>query len=149
MSGRAMPSVSVKTLDGKTVRLSDEQGKILLVDFWATWCAPCQVTFPELDSLSASFQGQDVEVLAVSEDTSRKNVDAFLEAHPHSMRVLLDNRMAAADAFKVRGIPSAFIVDREGRIRYSHLGYTPDTIDVFRREITSLLDPLEADPRVR
>jgi len=54
--------------------------------------------------------------------------------------VLLDGRMSAADAFKVRGIPSAFIIDREGRIRFTHLEYALDAIDTFRREITSLLD---------
>jgi hypothetical protein len=65
------------------------------------------------------------------------------------MRVLLDAQMTAADAFNVRGIPSAFIIDRDGRVRFSHLGYTPETIDAFRREITSLLEPLQADPRGR
>jgi thiol-disulfide isomerase/thioredoxin len=148
-AGRAAPSVTLKALDGSAVRLSDAKGKVVLIDFWATWCAPCQVTFPGLDALAASFRDQDVGVFAVNEDESRKNVEAFLEAHPHSMRVLLDPRMAAADAFKVRGIPSAFILDRDGRIRFSHLGYTAEAIDTFRREITSLLEPLQADANGR
>ena len=147
--GRAAPAISLKTLDGKTVRLSDSRGRIVLVDFWATWCTPCRITFPALDALSASFRDHDVDVLAVNEDEHRKNVNAFLEAHPHSMRVLLDAQMTAADAFNVRGIPSAFIIDRDGRVRFSHLGYTPETIDAFRREITSLLEPLQSDPRGR
>ena len=134
------PSIALKSTDGTTVRLSDFKGKIVLIDFWATWCAPCEVSFPELDALAASFRDRQVEVLAVSEDQKRKNVDAFLAAHPHTMRVLLDARMTAADAFKVRAIPSAFIIDGDGRIRFSHPEYTLDTIDLFRREIASLLD---------
>ena len=138
--GRVAPSISFKDLDGAAVRLSDVKGRVVLLDFWASWCAPCEASFPALDAMAVSLQDRQFAVFAVSVDEKRKSLDAFLDAHPHRMRVVRDERMAAADAFKVIGIPTAFVIDREGRIRFSHPGYALDTVDVLRREILSLLD---------
>ena len=101
------PNVSFAGLDGRTVRLNTMRGQIVLLDFWASWCGPCKATFPALDALGESLRGRGVRLLAVSVDERRKDVDVFLASPPQTMQVLLDRRMAAADAFKVRAIPSA------------------------------------------
>jgi peroxiredoxin len=135
------PSIAIKALDGSTVRIANSKGRILLVDFWATWCAPCKVSFPALDALATSLKDRGVDVLAVSVDTGRKNLDAFLKAQPiKTMRILLDPEMTAADAFNVAALPTSFIIDRQGRIRFTHAGYGPEAVERFGAEIRALLD---------
>src|SRR3982750_1373765 len=134
------PSITMKALDGSTVRLSQTKGRVVLVDFWASWCVPCKASFPALNALAASMRERGVEIFAVTVDENRKDADAFLSGQPHSMRVLLDPEMTAAEAFKVDAIPTAFIIDRQGRIRYTHPGYTGEAIDIFRHEIDTLLE---------
>ena len=135
------PSLAIKALDGSTVRLASSKGRIVLVDFWATWCAPCKVSFPALDALATSLKDRGVDVLAVSVDEDRKDLDEFISAQPiKTMRILLDPEMKAADAFKVGALPTSFIVDRQGRIRFTHAGYGPDAVERFAAEIRTLLD---------
>ena len=137
----AAPAISIKALDGPTVHIAKSKGRIVLVDFWATWCAPCKVSFPALDALATSLKDRGVDVVAVSVDGSRKDLDDFLAAQPiKTMRILLDPDMTAADAFKVGGLPTSFIIDRQGKIRFTHAGYGPEAVEKFGAEIRSLLD---------
>jgi cytochrome c biogenesis protein CcmG/thiol:disulfide interchange protein DsbE len=137
--GRNAPSVKLRAIDGSTVELKALSGKVLLVDFWASWCLPCKAAFPALNRLHEELQAKGVEVLAINVDEKRREADAFLAQTPHTLRVLLDPRMAAADAFRVRAIPTAFLIDRAGVIRYTHEGYPVETVETFRREVATLL----------
>ena len=135
------PSIAIKGIDGSTVHIAKSKGRILLVDFWATWCAPCKVSFPALDALATSLKDRGVDVLAVSVDAERKDLNAFLAAQPiKTMRILLDPQMTAADAFKVGALPTSFIIDRQGKIRFTHTGYGPEAVERFGAEIRALLD---------
>lgn len=138
-SAKTLPAVAVRALDGATVRLGEFKGKVVVVDFWASWCAPCRVTFPALNRMHEEFASKGVEVLAINVDERRHDLDAFLAEQPHSMRVLLDPKAAATNAFNVRAVPTAFVIDRQGVIRFSHVGYTEAALESFRTEITSLL----------
>ena len=135
---RKAPSIQVKTLDGGKVRLADRKGRIVLLDFWASWCAPCRTTFPKLDTLARELKDQGIDVLAVSVDAKRKDLDAFLAEHPSSLEVLLDPKADGAAAFGVEAIPSMYVIDREGLIRFSHPNYGDDVLDVVKREIGTL-----------
>jgi thiol-disulfide isomerase/thioredoxin len=138
-SAKTLPSVAIRALDGGAVRLGEFKGKVVVVDFWASWCAPCRVTFPALNRMHEEFASKGVEVLAINVDERRRDLDAFLAEQPHSMRVLLDPKGAATNAFNVRAVPTAFLIDRQGVIRFSHVGYTAAALESFRTEITSLL----------
>jgi cytochrome c biogenesis protein CcmG, thiol:disulfide interchange protein DsbE len=136
---KSVPDVVVRRDDGAPVQLAAYKGKILLVDFWASWCVPCKTSFPALDAIYREYQGRGLEVLAINLDEARKNADAFLVAHPHRMTVLFDPKGTAPLAFGVKGMPSSFLIDRTGAIRFSHMGYS-DNVDVqYRREINQLL----------
>jgi peroxiredoxin len=133
------PDIALPNEHGETVRLADFKGKIVIVDFWASWCPPCKASFPALDALYREQRAAGVEVLAVNVDERRKDADAFLARHPHDLTVLLDPKGASAEAFNVQGMPSSFVVDRSGVIRFTHMGYSGNVDASYRREIAQLL----------
>lgn len=136
---KTVPDVTLQAADGSRVRLAEHAGNVLLIDFWASWCAPCKTSFPALDALFREYQPRGVRILAVNVDERRRDADTFLMAHPHTMTVLFDPMGAAALAFGVRGMPSSFLVDRGGTIRFSHMGYTSDIAAQYRHELDLLL----------
>ena len=118
------PNVSVHTADGATVRLADYKGKVVLIDFWASWCPPCKTSFPALDALYREYQAKGLEVLAVNVDERRRDAETFLDAHPHRLTVLYDPKGVSPQVFGVKGMPSSFLIDRAGNIRFTHMGYS-------------------------
>jgi thiol-disulfide isomerase/thioredoxin len=138
-AAQTMPNVAVQTASGTTVHLADYKGKVILIDFWASWCAPCKTSFPALDTLYRDYREKGLEVLAVNLDERRRDADAFLEAHPHRLTVLFDAKGVAPQAFEVQGMPSSFLIDRAGNIRFTHMGYSDKVVASYRQEIAQLL----------
>jgi peroxiredoxin len=133
------PDVVLQSADGTVVHLSDYSGKVLLVDFWASWCASCKTSFPALDALYREYQPRGFEVLAVNLDEERRSADAFLSAHPHQMTVLFDPKGASPAAFGVKGMPTSYVIDRAGTIRFTHMGYSGNVDISYRKEIAQLV----------
>src|ERR1035437_932585 len=133
------PSVAVQTADGVPVRLADYKGKVVLIDFWASWCPTCKTSFPALDGLHRAYEAKGLEVLAVNVDERRQDADTFLVAHPHHLTVLYDPKGVSPLAFGVKGMPSSFLIDRAGNIRFTHMGYSGNVDDSYHQEIAQLL----------
>ena len=133
------PDVVVHDGAGEPVRLSALKGKVVLVDFWASWCVPCKTSFPALDRLYKEYAPRGLEVLAVNVDEAHGRADAFLAAHPHEMPVVFDPTGAAPLAFGVKGMPSSYVIDKAGAIRFIHMGYSGNVDLAYRREIELLL----------
>ena len=136
---KELPALTFTTLDGNPIRSLDLKGRVVLLDFWASWCVPCRKSFPEVDRLSKDFDSKGLTVIAVNVDEERKNADVFLPQFPHSMTVAFDSKGLAARAFDLQGMPSSLIIDRLGRVRFTHMGYTDKTIGQFRTEVAQLL----------
>ena len=136
---KALPPLTFTTFDGKTIESADLKGKVVLLDFWASWCIPCRKSFPEIDRLSKDFASKGVTVIAVNVDEQRRNADAFLSQFPHQVTVAFDSKGVSAKAFDLQGMPSSLIIDRGGHVRFTHMGYTDKTIAQFRTEIGQLL----------
>jgi thiol-disulfide isomerase/thioredoxin len=134
-----VPDLSFSDESGRTLRLADFKGQVVLLDFWASWCVPCRVSFPALDALHKELGARGFSAVAINVDEQRKNADSFLEVRPHTMPVVFDPKGRAAEAFALPAMPSALILDRAGRVRFRHTGYTEKTITQYRSEILQLL----------
>jgi thiol-disulfide isomerase/thioredoxin len=133
------PNVIVQNADGAPVDLASYHGKVVLIDFWASWCPPCKTSFPALDALYREYASQGLDVLAVNLDERRRDAEDFLGAHPHRLTVLFDPKGASPVAFGVKGMPSSFLIDKSGHIRFTHMGYSGNVGESYRREIVELL----------
>ncbi len=133
------PGFTLKDRAGQTRSLADFKGRVVLVDFWASWCAPCKASFPALDALQEEFRGEGLEVVAINVDEDAKDAQAFLAGKSPSMTVLFDPRGRTPEDFKVEGMPTSFLIDKAGMIRFRHMGYNDQTRVDFKREIAMLV----------
>jgi thiol-disulfide isomerase/thioredoxin len=128
MVERPAPGFELNDLDGKKVGLAELKGKVLVLDFWATWCGPCRDSFPAMAKLVEEFKGDDsVRFLFVNtwqqEPDKGQVVRRFLEQNGYSFHVLMDEKDEVVEKFKVTGIPTKFVVDGNGNIRFVSIGY--------------------------
>ncbi len=112
---RQRADFKLKDLSGRPWSLKDVRGKIVLLNFWATWCPPCRKEMPDLEALSQHFQSQGLVILGVSDDEPKK-VRAFVQQQGITYLVILDPRSKTNKSFHVEGIPKTFVYDREGKI---------------------------------
>ncbi len=111
----AKADFTLTDLNGKKWTLSELRGKIVLVNFWATWCAPCREEMPSLDDLYTHYQNEGLVILSITDETPTK-VDAFLEGKNYHPPVLIDSERVANTEFHVEGIPQTFVFDRDGKL---------------------------------
>jgi len=136
--GKPLPATSFQQLDGKPLDLQSKQGKVLVVDFWATWCVPCMSEIPTFNSLSKDYKDRGVEVVAASTDSQgAARVRPFVKEHHMEYPIAIADE-TAAKAFGVGDLlPVTLIVDRQGRIRFNHSGVTQK--ETLQAEIDQLL----------
>ena len=140
-AARPAPQFALPSLkDGSTVQLAEYRGRVVLVDFWASWCSPCLQSMPAYNGLAARFADRGFQILAISVDEKSESARAFVEKHPVRYVVLSDPHGEVAAAYDIKGMPSSFLVDGQGRIRQVHVGFKPDDIRVLDRQITQLLE---------
>jgi peroxiredoxin len=141
-SGGAAPPLALPDLDGRQHQLQDYRGKVVLVNFWATWCEPCREEMPSMNRLRASLAGQPFAVLAVNLAEPESRVRRFMEQMPMDFAVLLDLDTSVAKAWKARILPASFVIGPDGRIRYAVLGEIDWTEERVRKAIAEILPPI-------
>jgi peroxiredoxin len=112
---RATADFTLRDLDGRTWTRSSLTGRVVLVNFWATWCPPCRKEMPDLDALSREFASDGLVILAIS-DEPEATVKTFLTEHPVGYHMLIDPGRKVSDALKIEGIPKTFVYDRSGHM---------------------------------
>ncbi len=120
-------------------RFSDVRGKVVYVDFWASWCGPCRMSLPLLDSLFGKFASRGLVVVGVNQDESDQERDNFMKRIPVRFTLVGDEGHRIAKQFEVKAMPSGYIVDRKGFIRYIHPGFDANTAQQLEKEINVLL----------
>jgi thiol-disulfide isomerase/thioredoxin len=139
--GGATPPLALQDLDGRAHALQDYRGKVVLINFWATWCEPCRAEMPSINKLRASLAGQPFAVLAVNLGENEQRIRRFMAQVPLEFTVLLDRDNAAAKAWRTRVLPASFLVGPDGRVRYAVIGEYDWEQDAARKAVLGLLPP--------
>jgi len=138
--GHLAPDFTLPSLDGQTVRLSDLRGKAVLLNFWATWCAPCRLEMPTIDKAYQEYKSRGLEILAVSLDAgSNSVVKNFMQELKLDFPVLLDPNMEVLRLYRQFSIPATFLIDKQGIVRHRELGYRDWTDPESRRLLEAIL----------
>ena len=138
--GQAAPEFSLTRLNSEsTYELSDLRGKVVYLDFWASWCAPCRVSFPEIIRLKQSFADQPFEVVAVTVDENADDAERFLRRYDVPYPILHDKEGRFAARYQLPGMPTSFVIDGSGKIRLRHTGFKPGDMELIRETIEGLL----------
>ena len=128
------PALRLQNLEGKTIDLAQYRGRVVLVNFWATWCPPCRKEFPSLGRVRKLFKPEEFEVLAVNVDEDRATALAF--AGSPGFPILLDTNSKATMTWPIKGLPTSFLIDTQGRLAYSLAGEQefddPEVVDAIR-----------------
>jgi len=137
--GQRAPEFSLPSLSGSTVSLASLRGKVVLIDFWAQWCEPCKKELPQLDKLSKEYAGKGVVIVAVNIDKQRDNAERMVKQLGVTLPVLLDSSGSVAGSYDPPKMPSSFVVDKKGIIRYVNEGFDgPKDVDRFKQQLDEL-----------
>ncbi len=136
VEGSPAPDFELIDLEGNTQRLSDLRGSVVLLNFWATWCSPCEVEMPVLDAAYQRYRDQGLVVLAVNFDETEAEVRAFRDRMDLSFPVVLDPGGQVQQLYRVRGYPTSFLVDRDGVIQVEHIGImSEDNVNAYLTDL--------------
>ncbi|MBX3186678.1 MAG: TlpA family protein disulfide reductase [Labilithrix sp.] len=136
----AAPDFSGDIVNGKgKAALASWKGKVVLVDFWATWCEPCKKSFPKLEELRVKYNASGLEIVAISEDDEPNGIKEFGENYGAKFPLVWDKDKSIANKWHPPNMPSSFIVDKKGVVRFVHLGYHDGEEKEIETEVKSLL----------
>lgn len=133
------PDITLKTLDNKPFKISDLKGEVVYVDFWATWCPPCRKSFPWMEEMHNKYSDLGFKVIAISLDNKRGVIDQFLNTMKTSFTIVHDPSGASAQKFKVKGMPSSYLIDRHGNIQVRHMGFNSKDKAKLEQQIKDLI----------
>ncbi|MCR5882787.1 TlpA family protein disulfide reductase [Rhizobacter sp. J219] len=137
--GSNAPDFTLRTLNGPNMRLQEQRGKVVLVNFWATWCGPCRKEMPHLNRISDKYKSAGLVLLGVNIDEDVRNAAEVAGKLKVSFPVLLDTDKAVSKLYDLNSMPSTMVIDRSGKVRFLHRGYQDGYEDTYDQQIRELL----------
>ena len=139
LTGHKAPDFALKSLKGSQVSLADFKGKVVLLDFFSTWCPPCRAAVPVLQDLEAKYKDKGLEVISIDEQESQSLVRDYAKEMRYTALMLLDEDGSAGDKYKVNGLPTFVIIDQKGKVAAYQTGFAPYAMDDIEGRICKLL----------
>jgi peroxiredoxin len=133
------PDFTLRTLEGQNLRLGEQRGRVVLVNFWATWCGPCRQEMPHLNKLYDKYKSSGFVLLGVNVDEDTRQAASVASKLGVKFPVLPDNDKRVSKQYDLSAMPSTVLIDRDGRVRYLHRGYQSGYEDTYDRQIRELL----------
>ena len=133
------PDFTLKGVDGRKLRLGEQRGQVVLVNFWASWCAPCRQEMPHLNRLYDKYKSSGFTLLAVNIDDAARHGAATAAKWGLKFPVLLDADKTVTRRYDLGAMPSTVLIDRDGRVRYLHRGYREGVEEAYERQIRELV----------
>jgi peroxiredoxin len=133
------PDFTLRTMNGANTRLQELRGRVVMVNFWATWCGPCKQEMPQLNRLHEKYSRMGFVLLGVNVDEDPRNAAAVAAKLGISFPVLLDTDKKVSDQYDLQAMPSTYLIDRDGKVRFLHRGYLGGYEEVYDKQIRELL----------
>jgi len=137
--GEPAPAFSLPNAAGDAVSLSSLRGRVVYVDFWASWCAPCRYSFPWMNEMQQRYGERGLSIVAINVDRRHDDAERFLAVHPARFTVLYDDQGVAPEAYAVKGMPSSYLLDAQGHVVAVDLGFKDDRKSAIEDRIRALL----------
>lgn len=138
VSGKAK-DFTLSSNTGKNIRLSDLKGKVVMINFWASWCGPCRQEFPLLDDMYKRYQPAGFELLGVNIEPKKKDADKLLKQIPVTFPILYDTEQKVSEMYDVSAMPTTILIDKNGKMRYLAKGYKPGYEKDYKEQVKALL----------
>lgn len=133
------PDFALRSLEGPNLRLQEQRGRVVMVNFWATWCGPCRIEMPHLARLYDKYRGSGFQLLGVNIDEDPRQAASVATKLGLRFPVLLDSEKRVSKLYDLSTMPSTVLIDRNGRVRYVHRGYRDGYEDTYEKQIRELL----------
>lgn len=137
--GASLLALSSTLTHADNLNLDSYKGKVVYIDFWASWCGPCRESFPWMKKMQQQYGKDGLVIIAINVDQDKKLADKFLSEFKPEFNVLFDKDGKLAEDFKVSSMPSSYVLDREGKPRFKHKGFHLDKQSQYETELNSLL----------
>jgi peroxiredoxin len=133
------PDFTLRTMAGPNMRLAEQRGRVVMINFWATWCGPCRQEMPQLSKLYDKYRGSGFVLMGVNVDDDVRNAAEVATKLAVSFPVLLDTDKSVSKLYDLATMPSTVLVDRDGKVRHVHRGYLAGYEDTYEKQVRELL----------
>jgi cytochrome c biogenesis protein CcmG/thiol:disulfide interchange protein DsbE len=138
-AGQPAPPFALPTAKGDTIALDQLRGKVVYVDFWASWCGPCRRSFPWMNEMQQKYGPRGFAVVAINVDKKRSDAERFLVQHPANFTVVYDEAGSTPTAYGVKGMPSSYLIDARGNVTFVERGFLDENKAELESRIAALI----------